>query len=324
MDVEQRIGRIHRYGQMHTAQVYNLVLSDTIEGRIFLLLNDKLHEIAKALGKVDERGNIAEDLRSQILGQLSERLNYDRLYQEALSDPELKRTRLELEAALGNAEEARRVVFDLFQDLEDFRLDDYKQFSDVGSSLARLVRFLSEAMEEGGHRVRHVEDALYEIEFSDGRRMRFTTDRETGKDCPDLELLGLDHPVIQDLLSRFKRVPADALGVSVRAEHVAPGVVSLWNVGIHGKSGERRSSVQVVAADREGQRLPHLERVVERLFQLPSAEATLSLDTRLAVLKHELEPMLHRDLRHKGIVVEGMGFSAELIGWLEVGTDDCR
>jgi hypothetical protein len=55
---------------------------------------------------------VAEDLRSQILGQLSERLNYDRLYQEALSDPELKRTRLELEAAVGNAEESRRVVFD--------------------------------------------------------------------------------------------------------------------------------------------------------------------------------------------------------------------
>jgi SNF2 family DNA or RNA helicase len=52
MDMEQRIGRIHRYGQKHTAQVYNLVLSDTIEGKIFLLLDEKLNEIAKALGKV--------------------------------------------------------------------------------------------------------------------------------------------------------------------------------------------------------------------------------------------------------------------------------
>jgi SNF2 family DNA or RNA helicase len=61
MDVEQRIGRIHRYGQLHTAQVYNLVLSDTIEGRIFLLLDEKLSEIARTLGKVDEQGNVAED-----------------------------------------------------------------------------------------------------------------------------------------------------------------------------------------------------------------------------------------------------------------------
>ena len=68
---------------------------------------------------------IAEDLRAQILGQLSERLNYDRLYQEALSDPELKRTKVELEAALSNSREARQVVFDLFQDLEGFSLDDY-------------------------------------------------------------------------------------------------------------------------------------------------------------------------------------------------------
>jgi len=103
MDVEQRIGRIHRYGQNHTAQVYNLVLSDTIEGRIFPMLDEKLVEIAKTVGKVDEQGNVAEDLRAQILGQLSERLNYDRLYQEALSDPELKRTQVELEAALSNS-----------------------------------------------------------------------------------------------------------------------------------------------------------------------------------------------------------------------------
>ena len=44
MDVEQRIGRIHRYGQVHTAQVYNLVSADTIEGQIYLLLEEKLQE----------------------------------------------------------------------------------------------------------------------------------------------------------------------------------------------------------------------------------------------------------------------------------------
>jgi hypothetical protein len=42
----------------------------------------------------------------EALGQLSERLDYDRLYQAAISDPELRRTKVELEAALANASEA--------------------------------------------------------------------------------------------------------------------------------------------------------------------------------------------------------------------------
>ena len=154
MDVEQRIGRIHRYGQNHTAQVYNLVLSDTIEGRIFLMLDEKLVEIAKTVGKVDDQGN--------------ERLNYDRLYQEALSDPELKRTKVELEAALSNSREARQVVFDLFQDLEGFSLDDYKPFSDVSSSLDRLVRFMSAAVTDRQQRLVKVDDETYDLVTADG------------------------------------------------------------------------------------------------------------------------------------------------------------
>ena len=139
MDVEQRIGRIHRYGQASTAQVYNLVSVDTIEGKIFMLLEEKLLEIGKTLGKVDERGQITEDLREQVLGQLSERLSYDKLYQDAVRDPTLRRSRQELEVAVENAKTARLVVSELFQDLESFRLDDYKQFDDGGKGMVRLL-----------------------------------------------------------------------------------------------------------------------------------------------------------------------------------------
>jgi hypothetical protein len=165
MDIEQRIDRIHRYGQRHTAQVYNLVLSDTIEGRIFLLLQDKLTEIAKTLGKVDEHGDIAEDLRAQILGQLSERLSYESLYSQALSDPELRRTRLELEAALSNAAEAHEVVFELFQDLDSFSLEDYQPFSDISEGMSHLVRFLCTAVEEDGQQLRPIDGDVLTITY---------------------------------------------------------------------------------------------------------------------------------------------------------------
>jgi superfamily II DNA/RNA helicase len=150
MDLEQRIGRIHRYGQRNTAQVYNLVLSDTIEGSIFLLLDQKLAEIGRALGKVDERGQIAEDLRTQILGQLSMQLNYASLYADALNDPQLKRTRVELETAMSNAVEARKVVFELFQDLDGFRLDDYKAMGNPEEGMGALARFLADVARAEG------------------------------------------------------------------------------------------------------------------------------------------------------------------------------
>lgn len=48
--LEQRMGRIHRYGQKYEVTVYNLIAKDTIEGRIFRRLFDKLAEIRKRMG----------------------------------------------------------------------------------------------------------------------------------------------------------------------------------------------------------------------------------------------------------------------------------
>lgn len=48
--LEQRMGRIHRYGQKYEAFVYNLIAKDTIEGRIFRRLFKKLDEIRSKMG----------------------------------------------------------------------------------------------------------------------------------------------------------------------------------------------------------------------------------------------------------------------------------
>ena len=42
--LEQRMGRIHRYGQKHPVHVFNLVASDTREGEIMQRLFEKLEE----------------------------------------------------------------------------------------------------------------------------------------------------------------------------------------------------------------------------------------------------------------------------------------
>jgi superfamily II DNA or RNA helicase len=319
MDIEQRIGRIHRYGQKDTAQVYNLVLSDTIEGRIFLLLNEKLNEIAKTLGKVDENGNVAEDLRAQILGQLSERLNYDRLYQAAISDPELRRTKVELEAALSNASEARQVVFELFQDLEGFSLEDYKPLSDVSGGLGRLREFLAVALKDRKMHLETVGDHLFELrDESGGVLSRFTDDREKANSSDSLDLLGLDLPIVEEALARARAMSPEELGASVKSEDGLQGTASWWLVDATTQKGEKRSFVQSLVVRDDGTRVPQAERNVEHLFSLPPAEPRMTVDGRLELLHRVIEPTLQRELRHRGVITDEGSFTAELIAWVEL------
>ena len=319
MDMEQRIGRIHRYGQAHTAQVYNLILSDTIEGRIYLLLDDKLTEIARTLGKVDDQGNVAEDLRSQILGQLSERLNYDRLYQEALSDPELKRTAVELEAALSNAREAREVVFDLFQDLDGFSLDDYKPFSDISSSMDRLVGFLSTAVSGRNLRLVRVNDETYELVGADGgQKKRFTLNRDTATSSDNVDLMGLDHPLVQEELGRWRSVAPDNLGAAAQGDGSGITLLSLWLVEMSVGSGERRIAVQPIAVTKDGARAPFIERQVAHFLRGESTQPKLSQAERISIFATAVEPTLQRELKHKGGTVGDGSYSADLIGYVEI------
>lgn len=318
MDLEQRIGRIHRYGQQHTAQVYNLVLSDTIEGRIFLLLDEKLAEIAKALGKVDEQGEVAEDLRTQILGQLSERLSYESLYSQAISDPELKRTRLELEQALSNASEARNVVHELFQDLDGFSLDDYQPFSDTSEGMNEIIRFVQAAVEEEGKRFRQEGGEIFYVDSDNNgdTPLRFSTDRDAALEVENIELLGLDHPTVVRYMRQYRDLPEEEVGIRVHSDDGRAGVLSIWHVTTQGDRGETRTRLLALAVDAEGQRIPSWEKQVDRLFHLRPSPSTA--DSMMELLTETLEPMIHRELIHRGFLAENRGYDARLVGWVEI------
>lgn len=318
MDMEQRIGRIHRYGQRDTAQIYNLVLSDTIEGRIFLMLDEKLAEIARTLGKVDDQGNLAEDLRAQILGQLSERLNYDRLYQDALSDPELKRTKVELEAALSNSQEARLVVFDLFQDLDGFSLDEYKPFSDVSSSLDRLVTFLSTAVADRQQKLVKVDDTTYDLMTPEGVRCaRLSLSRDAASHQNELQLLGLDHPLVQEELKHWSSISSDELGISVQADVETEILLLIWETEIMISSGNRRTIVISIAMDESGKRHPSAEKIHHALFQKESCNPHFSAEQRNSIYRKFSESALQREIGYRGYT-DIEGYNPKIIGCVEL------
>ena len=68
--LEQRMGRIHRYGQMKEVFVFNLVAEDTREGRVLRRLFEKIEEIKTALGSDKVFDVLSEVLYGKNLSQL--------------------------------------------------------------------------------------------------------------------------------------------------------------------------------------------------------------------------------------------------------------
>jgi len=79
--LEQRMGRIHRYGQLYDCLIFNFVATNTIEGRVLQRLLEKLQEIRNALdddavfnvvGEVLPAAHVERVLRDYYAGKLGD------------------------------------------------------------------------------------------------------------------------------------------------------------------------------------------------------------------------------------------------------------
>lgn len=85
--LEQRMGRIHRYGQQYEVHIYNLVATDTREGRILEKLFSKLETIKEQLGSdrvFDVIGDIlaGKNLQELIVEAVTNKRSLDEILQE--------------------------------------------------------------------------------------------------------------------------------------------------------------------------------------------------------------------------------------------------
>ena len=93
--LEQRMGRIHRYGQRHDVRIVNLLSTDTREGRVLEVLLERLDAI---------RRELRSDKVFDVIGRLFENRSLRDHMREALSDEGERRARRRIEEALtGNA-----------------------------------------------------------------------------------------------------------------------------------------------------------------------------------------------------------------------------
>ena len=210
------------------------------------------------------------------------------------------------------------MVYELFQDLDGFSLDDYQPFSDISEGMSEIVHFVHAAVEEDGKQFRHEDGDIYVVASGETGQIeqRFSTDRDAAIDVENVELLGLDHPTVVDYMQQYRQIPETEVGIRVQSDDSRSGVLSIWHVTTQGEKGETRNQMLTLAVDGDGQRVPTWEKQADRIFQLPPSNSNGK--AHLELLTDTLEPMIHRELVHRGFLAENRGYDARLVAWVEI------
>lgn len=248
MAVEQRIGRIHRYGQMETAQVYNLVAEGTIEEKVYGILEEKLLEIARTIGKVDAvTGEATEDFRSEILGFLGSSTSYQDLYREALVNRDYTRTAKEIEEAIVKAKEASEALRSLTQDLSTFNLEHYKELEgkfaldDLKLFTERAILRLGGSFIPSGDIIRiTTPEALKKYPGVANRYDNVTFSRKSATRKKNLDLLGLGHPLIDALIDYVRGEGISGEVLLAKSDGLAPCASLRYVFRVEFEDGTRR------------------------------------------------------------------------------------
>jgi hypothetical protein len=81
MRLQQRIGRLDRYGQQRVVQVFNLRVPDSWDQQISTRILERLEVIQRTMSLAG--AGLVEDYREMILGEIAEQLGVNRLFTES-------------------------------------------------------------------------------------------------------------------------------------------------------------------------------------------------------------------------------------------------
>src|SRR2546428_12881823 len=82
MRVEQRVGRVYRFGQNKVVQAYNFFNKGTIEDLAQPYFENRLQRAAEAIAQVT--GHDAEDIKGTINGQVESEIDPAKIYQRVM------------------------------------------------------------------------------------------------------------------------------------------------------------------------------------------------------------------------------------------------
>jgi len=220
--LEQRMGRVHRYGQQKDVYVFNLVAEDTREGQVLVKILDKLEEIRNAIGSdkvFDVIGDTfyGKNLYQLILQAVANARSMDEIIKEL--DIRVDEDYInKVKEALGESLATRHI--------------DYTRIKEMAEK-AKEYRLIPEYVEEFFKRAHHraggkfrvrkdgfiaIDSVPYEIrkiaEVVDFKNRygsilksypKATFDKDVALKNPDAEFVSFGHPIFEALLEWVSR-----------------------------------------------------------------------------------------------------------------------
>lgn len=208
MRVEQRVGRVYRYGQKKVVQVYNFFNHGTIEEKVQTYFENRLKRAAEAIAQVT--GEDPEDIKGTLNGQLELEIDPAKIYQRALVEGDLnKQTQQQIAEAVERAKRAYEIATQsLFRDVSSYSFDSYKRELASDISLADLRTFTERFLSKHRRQLQQ-KDSFLEFLVPDALKLyklpeRYRTvtfERTLAIERPDVEFFALGHPFIDTMLS---------------------------------------------------------------------------------------------------------------------------
>ncbi len=210
MRVEQRIGRIYRYGQNKVVQIYNFRTKDTIEDKIYNYIEKKVERAAKAISRVT--GEEWQEIAATMYGEMENEIDYESIYQRAFVEGDIEETKAEIDLGVKRAKKAYELATEkLFSDVSSYSFDAYEKHLKTELTLKDLEVFTREFLTRRNRRIKTKDGLLTFITPDDitedenasaieDRYQKVTFNREQAIDDPDLEFFGLGHPFVNAMI----------------------------------------------------------------------------------------------------------------------------
>lgn len=215
--LEQRMGRIHRYGQQKEVTVFNLVAADTREGQIMKKLFEKLEEIKSIMNSDKVFDVISEIIPGKSLSQLlTEAAANTRGLGEIIQDLDI---RVDQEYINGIKDKLGDSLATKYIDYTAIR--EMKNRAEENKLVPKYIEeFFKKALRHAGGRDHVRKDGFISVDFipsqikriavDDSFKKRFgillnsyprvTFDKQTAFKNPDSEFVTFGHPLFESIL----------------------------------------------------------------------------------------------------------------------------